>query len=108
MFASWVKRAVLCSEEEGDRSFILDNEEFQKTNYLPDKLALKLCDRHFGIGADGLIIVNPNNPIGNAFTNDEMEKIIEKTRLNPDEKINGILNNLIKTPIKIRQNNIYL
>lgn len=44
----------------GNDFVILDYEEYQKAKLTPDKLALKLCDRHFGIGADGLIIVNPN------------------------------------------------
>ena len=44
----------------GNDFVILDYEEYKKANLTPDKLALKLCDRHFGIGADGLIIVNPH------------------------------------------------
>ncbi len=44
----------------GNDFVILDYEEYQKTKFSPDKLALKLCNRNFGIGADGLIIVNPN------------------------------------------------
>ena len=44
----------------GNDFIILDYEEYQKTNLSPDKLALKLCDRNFSIGADGLIIINPN------------------------------------------------
>jgi len=43
----------------GNDFVILDFDEYKKTNQQPDKLAVKLCDRHFGIGADGLIIVNP-------------------------------------------------
>ncbi len=39
---------------------ILDYSEYQKIKLSPDKLALKLCNRNFSIGADGLIIVNPN------------------------------------------------
>lgn len=45
----------------GNDFIILDYEEFLKTNLEKNELAKKLCDRHFGIGADGLIIVNPNN-----------------------------------------------
>ena len=44
----------------GNDFVILDYEEFQKTDLSPDKLAFKLCNRNFGIGADGLIIVNPD------------------------------------------------
>ena len=43
----------------GNDFVILDYEEYQKNNLSPDKLAIKLCNRNFGIGADGLIIVNP-------------------------------------------------
>jgi len=45
----------------GNDFIIIGYSEYQKTNLLPDKLALKLCNRNFGIGADGLIIVNPNS-----------------------------------------------
>ena len=44
----------------GNDFVILDFPEYLKTKLMPDKLALKLCNRNFGIGADGLIIVNPN------------------------------------------------
>lgn len=44
----------------GNDFVVLDLENYQKTGLTPSELAVKLCDRHFGIGADGLIIVNPN------------------------------------------------
>lgn len=44
----------------GNDFVILDYEEYKKTNLDPSELAKKLCDRNFGIGADGLIIVNQN------------------------------------------------
>lgn len=44
----------------GNDFVILDYDEYKKTNKTPEELAVKLCNRHFGIGADGLIIVNPN------------------------------------------------
>ena len=53
---------------------VLDYEEFKKTKKTPDELAVKLCDRHFGIGADGLMIVNPNTintDIGWIFYNND-------------------------------------
>ena len=45
----------------GNDFVFMDYEEFQKTNLPLDELAVKLCDRHFGIGADGLIIPVPYN-----------------------------------------------
>ena len=42
----------------GNDFIILDHEEYEKCNISPDKLAIKLCNRYFGIGADGLIIVD--------------------------------------------------
>lgn len=44
----------------GNDFVIIDKSEYNKTNIPMDELAIKLCDRKFGIGADGLIIVNPN------------------------------------------------
>ena len=44
----------------GNDFVILDYDEYKKTGLEPDELALKLCSRNFSIGADGLIIVNPN------------------------------------------------
>ena len=44
----------------GNDFVILDYEEYEKTDMKPNYLAKRLCDRKFGIGADGLIIVNPN------------------------------------------------
>jgi len=44
----------------GNDFVILDYDEYKKANILADKLALKLCNRNFSIGADGLIIVNSN------------------------------------------------
>lgn len=40
----------------GNDFVILDYAEYEKTGLPMDKLAQKLCDRHFGIGADGMII----------------------------------------------------
>ena len=40
----------------GNDFVILDYEEFKKTGLSMSELAIKLCDRHFGIGADGMII----------------------------------------------------
>jgi len=40
----------------GNDFVILDYSEYLKTGMSMDKLAVKLCDRHFGIGADGMII----------------------------------------------------
>lgn len=43
----------------GNDFVFMDYEEFIKTGVSIDKLAIKLCDRHFGVGADGLIIPVP-------------------------------------------------
>ena len=40
----------------GNDFVILNYEEYEKTGLSMAKLAVKLCDRHFGIGADGMII----------------------------------------------------
>ena len=44
----------------GNDFVILDYEEFQKMNCEMSEAARRLCDRNFGIGADGLIIPNTN------------------------------------------------
>lgn len=44
----------------GNDFVILDYEEFTKMNCAMPEAAIKLCDRNFGIGADGLIIPNVN------------------------------------------------
>lgn len=44
----------------GNDFIILEYEEYLKTNMPANELAKKVCDRHFSIGADGLIIINPN------------------------------------------------
>ena len=40
----------------GNDFVIVDYPEFEKTGMKMDELAVKLCDRHYGIGADGMII----------------------------------------------------
>ena len=42
----------------GNDFVIIDYEEFQKMDCKMDEAAKKLCDRNFGVGADGLIIPN--------------------------------------------------
>jgi len=44
----------------GNDFVIVDYSEYQKTNMPMSKLAKKICDRHFGIGADGMIIPKEN------------------------------------------------
>lgn len=58
----------------GNDFIILDFEEYKKINTDKAELAKKLCDRNFGIGADGLIIINPetkNTDIGWFFYNSD-------------------------------------
>lgn len=44
----------------GNDFVILPQEELSKVDMPMNEIAKKLCDRHFGIGADGLIIPNDN------------------------------------------------
>ncbi len=46
----------------GNDFVVLDYSEYEKTNMPMDELAKKLCDRNFGIGADGMMIpdLEPN------------------------------------------------
>ena len=44
----------------GNDFVVLDYEEYQKMDCKMSEAAIKLCDRNFGIGADGLIIPNTN------------------------------------------------
>ena len=44
----------------GNDFVILEYSEYKKSRLFMSELARKLCDRHFGIGADGLIIPNRN------------------------------------------------
>ena len=58
----------------GNDFVILDHDSYKQTGKTPKELAISLCDRHFGIGADGLIIVNPNTTetdIGWIFYNND-------------------------------------
>ncbi len=45
----------------GNDFVFMDYDEYKKTGLELDELAKKLCDRHFGIGADGLIIPFPKD-----------------------------------------------
>lgn len=42
----------------GNDFVIVDEEEYKKTNLSMSEFAVKVCDRNFGVGADGLIIPN--------------------------------------------------
>ena len=58
----------------GNDFVILDYDEFKKFDIPMNEVAMKLCDRHFGIGADGLIIPNlktANADIGWFFYNSD-------------------------------------
>lgn len=46
----------------GNDFVILSHEEFLKTGLTMSELAKKICDRNFGIGADGMIIPKTNTP----------------------------------------------
>lgn len=44
----------------GNDFVVVDFEEYKKANVELSELAIKLCDRNFGVGADGLIVINPD------------------------------------------------
>ena len=44
----------------GNDFIVLEYDEYKKTNMVFSNLAEKLCNRNFGIGADGLIVLNPD------------------------------------------------
>ena len=45
----------------GNDFIIIDYDEYVKSGLEMSELAIKLCDRHFGIGADGMIIPNTHS-----------------------------------------------
>jgi len=58
----------------GNDFVILDESEYNKTGFSMAELAKRICNRNFGIGADGLIIPNikePNADIGWYFYNSD-------------------------------------
>lgn len=52
----------------GNDFVIVENSEIENNNLKPAELAKKICDRNFGIGGDGLIIVNPSDLKGDTDT----------------------------------------
>lgn len=58
----------------GNDFVIIDYAEYEKTGMAMDELAKKVCDRHFGVGADGMIIPKTdtaNTDIGWYFYNSD-------------------------------------
>jgi diaminopimelate epimerase len=45
----------------GNDFILVDFEDVKETGKSCSELAIAMCDRNFGIGADGLIIVNPDD-----------------------------------------------
>ena len=45
----------------GSDFVILDWEEFQELNLSPVELARQICKRHYGVGAEGLMIIVPES-----------------------------------------------
>lgn len=58
----------------GNDFVIIDYSEYEKTGMSMSDLAVKVCDRHFGVGADGMFIPNlstKNTDIGWYFYNND-------------------------------------
>ncbi len=53
----------------GNDFVIIDYAEFEKTGMKMEELAKKVCDRNFGVGADGMIIPNCELRANNSFDN---------------------------------------
>lgn len=63
----------------GNDFVILDYAEYEKTGLSMSELALKLCNRNFGIGADGMIIPKVLSDISESkIKNEPYEKLFEK------------------------------
>ena len=63
----------------GNDFVILDYAEYEKTGLSMSELAVKLCNRNFGIGADGMIIPKVLSDISESkIKNEPYEKLFEK------------------------------
>lgn len=71
----------------GNDFILVDYDEIKKHNLSYGELAKDICDRHFGIGADGLIVVNPPDMQGDA---DTRWRIINSDGTEPQMCGNGI------------------
>ena len=71
----------------GNDFIIVDNDEIEKNNINSSELAKKICDRNFGIGGDGLIIVNPSDMKGDT---DVSWRILNSDGTEPQMCGNGI------------------
>ncbi|MEI8388865.1 MAG: diaminopimelate epimerase [bacterium] len=71
----------------GNDFIIVDGKEVSEKKLQYDILAKKMCDRNFGVGADGLIIVNPLDVIANTDTS---WRIINSDGSEPQMCGNGI------------------
>lgn len=71
----------------GNDFIIIDAEELNKTELSQSELAKKLCDRKFGIGGNGLIIVNPPDINSNCDIN---WRILNSDGSEPEMCGNGI------------------
>ncbi len=71
----------------GNDFILVEYSEIKKHNLNYSELAVKICDRNFGIGGDGLIIVNPDDMKSNA---DTCWRIINSDGSEPEMCGNGI------------------
>lgn len=71
----------------GNDFILVEYDEINKNNIDISELAKKICDRNFGVGADGLIIVNPQDMLADT---DTCWRIINSDGSEPQMCGNGI------------------
>ncbi|MDD3151208.1 MAG: diaminopimelate epimerase [Candidatus Gastranaerophilales bacterium] len=71
----------------GNDFILVEDAEIKKNNLNYNTLAIKMCDRNFGVGADGLIIINPEDM---KSTTDTAWRIFNSDGTEPQMCGNGI------------------
>ena len=87
----------------GNDFVILDYEEFLKMDCKMDEVARKLCDRNFGIGADGLIIPNINVE-DTDIVEEVLEDVADTEELRDDEtQVDEIIEDGVETVMVVSE-----